>query len=217
MWQRPFYHEGMSELQDRFDGRRVAEAIERHRKHYEFWDDEKETDRDLPVLLHRHFLERLFRLQHQVRRSRLREDRRVEHHRISRNMTAIRCTGRSATSREILTSGLLFVRFDGKSRRMRVNGRASILDDAAAKPAFRRATGGADRVRDLSELPALRARSRRRDIVALRPPRRAGATATAGVEAAATTSGTSCLAEIRTARSSRRGVGRLRSGLNPRP
>jgi len=30
MWQRPFYHEGMSELQDRFDGRRVAEAIERH-------------------------------------------------------------------------------------------------------------------------------------------------------------------------------------------
>src|SRR5258708_38761765 len=41
MWQRPFYHEGMSELQDRFDGRRVAEAIEGHRKHYEFWDDEK--------------------------------------------------------------------------------------------------------------------------------------------------------------------------------
>jgi hypothetical protein len=41
MWQRAFYHEGMSELQDRFDGRRVAEAIERHRKHYEFWDDEK--------------------------------------------------------------------------------------------------------------------------------------------------------------------------------
>ena len=42
MWQRPFYHEGMSELQDRFDGRRVAEAIERHRKHYEFWYDEKQ-------------------------------------------------------------------------------------------------------------------------------------------------------------------------------
>ena len=41
MWERAFYHEGMSELQDRFDGRRVAEAIERHRKHYEFWDDEK--------------------------------------------------------------------------------------------------------------------------------------------------------------------------------
>jgi hypothetical protein len=57
MWQRPFYHEGMSELQDRFDGRRVAEAIERHRKHYEFWDDEKGTDRDITLLLHRHVLE----------------------------------------------------------------------------------------------------------------------------------------------------------------
>ena len=31
MWERAFYHDGMSELQDRFDGRRVAEAIERHR------------------------------------------------------------------------------------------------------------------------------------------------------------------------------------------
>ena len=29
--------------------------------------------------------------------------------------------------------GLLFVRFDGKSKRMRVNGRASILEDAEAK------------------------------------------------------------------------------------
>ena len=28
--------------------------------------------------------------------------------------------------------GLLFVRFDGKSRRIRVNGRATVLDDAAA-------------------------------------------------------------------------------------
>jgi hypothetical protein len=28
--------------------------------------------------------------------------------------------------------GLLFVRFDGKSRRMRINGRASILEDAEA-------------------------------------------------------------------------------------
>ena len=43
MWQRPFFHEGMRDLQDRFDGRRVAEAIEdKKRKHYEFWDDEKE-------------------------------------------------------------------------------------------------------------------------------------------------------------------------------
>ena len=41
MWERPFFHEGMRDFQDRFDGRRVAEAIEAKRKHYEFWDDEK--------------------------------------------------------------------------------------------------------------------------------------------------------------------------------
>jgi hypothetical protein len=54
MWQRAFYHEGMSELQDRFVGRRVAVAMERHGMHYEFWDNEKAVDRDLAVLLHRH-------------------------------------------------------------------------------------------------------------------------------------------------------------------
>ena len=47
-------------------------------------------------------------------------------------MTAIRCTARSATSRRNPNVGLLFVRFDGKSRRIRVNGRAAILDDAAS-------------------------------------------------------------------------------------
>lgn len=39
-------HEGMRELQDRFDGWRVAEAIEGKRKHDEFWDDEKEMIRN---------------------------------------------------------------------------------------------------------------------------------------------------------------------------
>ena len=39
---RDFFHEGMREFQDLFDGRRTAEAIEKNRKHYDFWDDEKE-------------------------------------------------------------------------------------------------------------------------------------------------------------------------------
>jgi hypothetical protein len=41
MWDRPFFHEGMRDFQDRYDGRRVAEAIEGKRKHYEFWDDRR--------------------------------------------------------------------------------------------------------------------------------------------------------------------------------
>jgi hypothetical protein len=39
---REFYHEGMRNFQDKFDGRRTADALEKHRKHYEFWDDEIE-------------------------------------------------------------------------------------------------------------------------------------------------------------------------------
>lgn len=40
--ERDFFHEGMRHFQDIFDGRRTAEAIEKNRKHYEFWDDEKD-------------------------------------------------------------------------------------------------------------------------------------------------------------------------------
>jgi hypothetical protein len=37
----PFYHGGMRELQDRFDGRRVADRLEKHRFHFEFWEQER--------------------------------------------------------------------------------------------------------------------------------------------------------------------------------
>ena len=43
---RPFFHEGMRDIQDKFDGRRTAEAIEKQRKHYEFWEDEIKIIRD---------------------------------------------------------------------------------------------------------------------------------------------------------------------------
>jgi uncharacterized protein len=37
----PFYHDGMRELQDRFDGRRVADGLEEHRLHFEFWEQDR--------------------------------------------------------------------------------------------------------------------------------------------------------------------------------
>ena len=49
--ERAFFHEGMRELQDEFDGRRVADAIERHRKHYSFWDDERELIQTTPFFV----------------------------------------------------------------------------------------------------------------------------------------------------------------------
>ena len=38
---RPFYHDGMRDLQDRFDGRRVPEALEKHRIRHDFWDADR--------------------------------------------------------------------------------------------------------------------------------------------------------------------------------
>jgi hypothetical protein len=37
----PFYHDGMRELQDHFDGRRVADGLEKHRLHFEFREQER--------------------------------------------------------------------------------------------------------------------------------------------------------------------------------
>ena len=38
---RPFYHDGMRVLQDRFDDRRVADRLAAHRRRYDFWDDDR--------------------------------------------------------------------------------------------------------------------------------------------------------------------------------
>ena len=37
----PFYHDGMRELQDRFDGRRVADALATHRRRWDFWPEDR--------------------------------------------------------------------------------------------------------------------------------------------------------------------------------
>ena len=38
---RPFYHDGMRSFQDQFDGRRVADALEKHRIRHDFWDSDR--------------------------------------------------------------------------------------------------------------------------------------------------------------------------------
>jgi predicted pyridoxine 5'-phosphate oxidase superfamily flavin-nucleotide-binding protein len=131
MWQRAFYHEGMSELQDRFDGRRVAEAIERHRKHYEFWDDEKALIESSPFF----FIGTSFAdyVDCSIKSGdpgfvKVVGPNIIEYPEYDGN-SMYRTLGNLSKNPNV---GLLFVRFDGKSRRMRINGRAEILDDAAA-------------------------------------------------------------------------------------
>jgi predicted pyridoxine 5'-phosphate oxidase superfamily flavin-nucleotide-binding protein len=132
MWQRPFYHEGMSELQDRFDGRRVAEAIERHRKHYEFWDDEKELIESSPFF----FIGTSWNdyIDCSVKSGdpgfvKIVGPNVLEYPEYDGN-SMYRTLGNISRNPNV---GLLFVRFDGKSKRMRVNGVASILEDAEAR------------------------------------------------------------------------------------
>jgi predicted pyridoxine 5'-phosphate oxidase superfamily flavin-nucleotide-binding protein len=131
MWDRPFFHDGMSELQDRFDGRRVAEAIEKHRKHYEFWDDEKEMIETAPFF----FIGTSWGdyVDCNIKSGdpgfvKVVGPNVLEYPEYNGN-SMYRTLGNLSKNPNL---GLLFVRFDGKSRRIRINGRASILDDKEA-------------------------------------------------------------------------------------
>ena len=131
MWQRPFFHEGMRELQDRFDGRRVAEAIEDKRKHYEFWDDEKEMMRNSAFF----FIATSWQdyADCSIKSGdpgfvKIVGPNIIEYPEYDGN-SMYRTLGNISRNPNV---GLLFVRLDGKSRRIRVNGRAAILDDAEA-------------------------------------------------------------------------------------
>lgn len=129
MSQRPFFHEGMRALQDRFDGRRVADAIEKHRKHYAFWDDEREM-----IEATRFFFIASAAEGHVDGNIKSGDPgfvkivgaNVIEYPEYDGN-SMYRTLGNIALSPAV---GLLFVKLDGKSRRLRVNGRATIHDDA---------------------------------------------------------------------------------------
>jgi uncharacterized protein len=127
---RPFFHEGMRELQDEFDGRRVAEAIEKHRKHYSFWDDEREWIETAPFF----FIASSYGeyVDCSVKSGdpgfvKIVGENILEYPEYDGN-SMYRTLGNIRKNPNV---GLLFVRFDGKSRRIRINGRASIHDEEA--------------------------------------------------------------------------------------
>lgn len=131
MWERPFFHDGMREFQDRFDGRRVAEAIEKNRKHYEFWD----TERELIETSRFFFIATSWQdyADCNIKSGdpgfvKVVGPNVIEFPEYDGN-SMYRTIGNISRNPNI---GLLFVRFDGKSLRMRVNGRAEIVDDAAS-------------------------------------------------------------------------------------
>ncbi|WP_417514225.1 pyridoxamine 5'-phosphate oxidase family protein [Minwuia sp.] len=126
---RPFFHEGMRALQDDMDGRRTADAIADRRVHREFWDAEKQMIAETPCF----FIASTW-------------DGYVDCSMKSGDPGFVRIVGPNTIEypeydgnsmyrtlgniRQNPNIGLLFVKFDGRSLRMRINGKATILQDA---------------------------------------------------------------------------------------
>jgi uncharacterized protein len=127
--QRPFYHDGMRALQDRFDGRRVADALAAHRRRYDFWPEDRILIESAPLF----FIATSFG---EYTDCSLRSGMpgfvkivapgTVEFPEYDGN-SMYRTLGNISRNPNV---GLLFVKFDGKTARIRMNGHATIHDDA---------------------------------------------------------------------------------------
>ena len=126
--ERDFFHEGMREFQDIFDGRRIAEAIEKNRKHYEFWDDEKELIKNSKFF----FIASSWNgyIDCNIKSGdagfvKIVEKGIIEYPEYDGN-SMYRTAGNISKNPNV---ALLFLNFDGKSRRIRINGHATIHHD----------------------------------------------------------------------------------------
>ncbi len=126
---RDFFHEGMRNFQDKTDGRRTAEAIEKHRKHYEFWDDEKEMIASAQFFFIASSYDDYIDCNIKSGDAgfiKIVGDGVLEYPEYDGN-SMYRTLGNISKNPNV---GLLFVFFDGKSRRIRVNGTATVHEDA---------------------------------------------------------------------------------------
>lgn len=126
----PFYHEGMRALQDRFDGRRVADGLAPHRRRRDFWDEDRALIEAAPMF----FIATSFdgHADCSMRSGvpgfvKIVGPGLLEFPEYDGN-SMYRTLGNISRNPNV---GLLFVKFDGRSYRIRIKGRAEILDDAA--------------------------------------------------------------------------------------
>ena len=129
MTERAFFHDGMRELQDRYDGRRLADAISGVRLHSVFSDDDRAMIASMPYFVlataHEGHVDCSIKSGDpgfvQVTGPDVLEFPDYDGNSMHRSL------GNIVRSTRV---GMLFVKFDGKSLRMRVNGTASIHDGA---------------------------------------------------------------------------------------
>ena len=126
----PFYHDGMRSLQTRFDGTRVAERLAAHRRRYDFWPEDRLMIEQASFF----FIATSFGeyVDCSMRSGapgfiHITGAGELEFPEYDGN-SMYRTLGNITKNPSV---GLLFVKFDGKSYRIRINGRAEILDDSA--------------------------------------------------------------------------------------
>ena len=129
MESRPFYHEGMRDWQDRFDGRRVADALAAHRRRYDFWPEDRAAIEQASFF----FIATSF---NEYVDCSMRSGAPGFIHIVGPGVlefpeydgnSMYRTIGNIGKNPNV---GLLFVKFDGKSPRIRINGKGEILEDA---------------------------------------------------------------------------------------
>ena len=128
---RPFYHDGMRALQDRFDGRRVADRLADHRRRYDFWDADRALIEATPFFFiatsYGGFTDCSLK-SGMPGFVKIVGPGTLEFPEYDGN-SMYRTLGNISRNPNV---GLLFVTFDGRTPRVRANGHATILDDAAA-------------------------------------------------------------------------------------
>lgn len=124
------YHDGMRELQDRYGGRKVADALEKHRKHVEFTAEDRKYIESVPFFF-------LATSWHETVDCSIKSGHPGFVQVISGNQLEwpdydgnrmYRSLGNILRNPHV---GLLFIKFDGESTRIRLNGRATVIEDAA--------------------------------------------------------------------------------------
>ena len=156
--QRAFYHDGMRALQDRFDGRRVADRLAEHRRRWDFWDDDRVLIENTPFF----FIATSYGdyTDCSMRSGmpgfvKIVAPGTIEFPEYDGN-SMYRTLGNISRNPNV---GLLFVKFDGKTYRVRINGRATIhrrCRHPGSSP--RGEAGGTGGVRVVFQLSARRAR-----------------------------------------------------------
>jgi predicted pyridoxine 5'-phosphate oxidase superfamily flavin-nucleotide-binding protein len=126
---RAFYHDGMRALQDRFDGRRVADKLAERRRRSDFWDEDRRMIEQAPFF----FIATSFGAHVDCS---MRAGAPGFIHIVGPGLlefpeydgnSMYRTLGNISRNPNV---GLLFVTFDGRTTRIRISGHATILDDA---------------------------------------------------------------------------------------